>query len=922
MSKDGIWYKPGDKIFAKMKGYPHWPARIDELPDGAVKPPKGKYPIFFYGTHETAFLAPKDIYCYEKWQSKYGKPNKRAGFNEGLWEIENNPNVKFRGKAAKSQGQKRKRASSVGSKPASKRSRKGSKPAGKGDSSGDEEDFDEGTPPPSDNSEDEDFEMEDDQKDKKKSGRKSAGKGRGRQKKVASDSEGEEEEASNSEEEGRGKKSKKSKTPAKRGPKTPASGAKKGRKSGGGGGGKKSKQVADISDDSLSSISDDSDDSEKESSWKKKDEERKKEMERKIKEDQERREREELERVEKAREELKRERAERGEGSDDEGEEDGEERVSRRERKKKKLADGFVVGDMEASSALLDEEKKVDEKDEVKREDADTKKLNEAAMPNAEPSGVKTEAQAQEKSTPSSEEMKAREKGGKSSEESTSTPVIQTENKLTQMDDAIKNSLLMTNLDVDKCVAVLEDLEALPVSYLMLRKNPDIMKTIKQCRKFKDSDRIKQKAEVIYNKFKSLFLNGDRETAKVIQHPEEIYAGGKDQVDSSVAEDGENSLSTTAITDTSMAQSSSIQQEASVTEPEPPQPAIPVLESAVAAPSDGTPDSQTHLPPLPVLATSTDNGVPEVSTPGKDTETRSHDTVNNDTTPAVVRAASLITSTPALADFPDAETWTNVSAGESPALNTGPEPWSSFLGGSSSKITDQSDNKVPDQSDDKVSEGAAPTPAAVSSIGRERFSHHGPLSLPMPPIVEPVEDTLDSAPSPGADYSSPVPSADENVVAAVGSSDAFAPVTSRIDDQSQEANLPGGMDEADFLSRTNHASSGVSGEGGDFITGAVSSSFMGSAVAKDLSALSSELDAARSPLTRFPRLPAEPEEEEEEEIEKRPALDARIKELMEPEEKSSKEETSKLETEMDTTTLSSEEDNVMDDDELHSLLGV
>ncbi|XP_022657455.1 hepatoma-derived growth factor-related protein 2-like isoform X2 [Varroa jacobsoni] len=90
-------FEPRQMVFAKVKGYPFWPARVDSVVAG-TKPTR--YQIFFFGTHEQAKLTAKDLLPVNaETKEKHGKPNKRSKFSDGLIEMQCNPWVNFPGGA-------------------------------------------------------------------------------------------------------------------------------------------------------------------------------------------------------------------------------------------------------------------------------------------------------------------------------------------------------------------------------------------------------------------------------------------------------------------------------------------------------------------------------------------------------------------------------------------------------------------------------------------------------------------------------------------------------------------------------------------------------------------------------------------------------------------------------------------------------
>lgn len=78
-------FNSGDFVFAKLKGFRPWPAKV-MLTEG-----KYKYCVFFYGTEEfSKRLKPANLFDYHQFKVKYGKKDSstKNRFNAALQEIE------------------------------------------------------------------------------------------------------------------------------------------------------------------------------------------------------------------------------------------------------------------------------------------------------------------------------------------------------------------------------------------------------------------------------------------------------------------------------------------------------------------------------------------------------------------------------------------------------------------------------------------------------------------------------------------------------------------------------------------------------------------------------------------------------------------------------------------------------------------
>lgn len=90
-----------------------------------------------------------------------------------------------------------------------------------------------------------------------------------------------------------------------------------------------------------------------------------------------------------------------------------------------------------------------------------------------------------------------------------------TDSLLKDIEHEIMESLSVEKTDIPRCLQALTRLDLFQVTPQALCSYPKILNTIKLCRKYKSDEKVRQKSNYLYNKFKLLFANGIDEVSLI-----------------------------------------------------------------------------------------------------------------------------------------------------------------------------------------------------------------------------------------------------------------------------------------------------------------------------------------------------------------------------------------------------------------------
>ncbi|CAG5928579.1 unnamed protein product [Menidia menidia] len=178
-----------------------------------------------------------------------------------------------------------------------------------------------------------------------------------------------------------------------------------------------------------------------------------------------------------------------------------EDKLQSGEEEKRKKREDSKGREVESKDPEV-KKKKLSKEDSSSGSDDDEKNKSRKKLQTTETDKDMRRRKADESRDPTKDDPKKNEAGAKKKE-------MSTDFKLQRLHSEIKISLKIDNPDVKKCLDALDEISALQVTTQHLQKHSELIATLKKIRRFKANQDIMDKATMLYNKFKSMFLVGE-----------------------------------------------------------------------------------------------------------------------------------------------------------------------------------------------------------------------------------------------------------------------------------------------------------------------------------------------------------------------------------------------------------------------------